>query len=80
MCTAYTALKAVVADIIPEDEAPTSEYQPNEHVQLLFSPLSIVSRMTQSIYYDMYLNKGLLELKRQIADELGVQNPKILPD
>lgn len=73
----YAALKAVVANVIPEREAPYSDYRPDEHVQLLFSPLSIVSRMTQSIYYDMYLNKGLIELKRQIAESLGMK-PRLI--
>ena len=75
--TAYCALKAVIADTIPEIEAPISEYRPDEHVQLLFSSLSIISRMTNSIYYDLYLNKGLLELKRQISEMIGIK-PKLL--
>lgn len=66
----FSALKATVSDVIPEDEAPYSEYDPKEPVDILFSPLSVVSRMTSSIYFEMYINKILINLKRQIKEDL----------
>lgn len=64
-CTVYTALKATVSDVIPQEEAPMTEYD-DIPVDILFSSLSIVSRMTQSVYYDIYINLALVELNRKI--------------
>lgn len=68
ICTAFTALKATISDVIPNEEAPITES--GEQIDQLFSGLSIVSRMTQSIMYDLYLNKGLVNLNRQIKEIL----------
>jgi len=66
--TFFTALKTIVADIIPEGEEPKSEYKPDEPIEAVISPLSIISRMTEDIYLALYLNKGLIELKNQVRD------------
>lgn len=64
--TADTSLKSVVGEIIPNDVAPTSEFHPETPVDLVFSPISIVGRMTQDIFYIMYTNKVLIELKNKV--------------
>jgi hypothetical protein len=38
----------------------------DEHIDGIFSPLSIVSRMTTDSYNMMYTNKLIIELKRKI--------------
>src|SRR5699024_6169665 len=67
----YTALKTVVSDVFPKDEAPYSEYRPDEEIQAVLSPLSVVSRMTVDVFLMLYSNKALIELKRTVADKLN---------
>ncbi|ALN97924.1 RNA-polymerase beta-subunit [Bacillus phage vB_BpuM-BpSp] len=64
--TFYTALKTIVSDVIQKGEEPFSENDPDEIVEAIISPLSIVSRMTLDIYGALYLNKALIHLKREI--------------
>lgn len=66
----YTALKTVVSDVFPEDQSPYSEFRPDEEIEAVLSPLSVVSRMTVDVFLMMYGNKALLELKRNIADKI----------
>ncbi|QXN70107.1 putative RNA polymerase beta subunit [Bacillus phage vB_BspM_Internexus] len=65
--TYYTALKTIVSDVIPKDQEPFSENDPDENIEAIMSPLSIVSRMTVDIYNALYLNKALVHLKREIG-------------
>jgi hypothetical protein len=65
--TYYTALKTIVSDVIQKGEEPFSEHNPDEKIEAIMSPLSIVSRMTVDIYNALYLNKALVHLKEGIG-------------
>lgn len=64
--TYYTALKTIVSDVIQKGEEPFSEYNPEEKIEAIMSPLSIVSRMTVDIYNALYLNKAIMHLKEGV--------------
>ena len=67
-----TALKTICSKVIPNNEAPNSEYRPDEHIDAIFSPLSVISRMTTDVYYKLYTNKILVELKKQCKEIAGL--------
>lgn len=64
----YSAIKTVISDIM--EVSPYSDYRKEEEIEAVFSPLSVVSRMTLDVYMMLLGNKCLVELKRQIADLL----------
>lgn len=64
----YGACKTVIADVTPPEESPYSERNPQEEIEAIFSPLSIVSRMTVDIYMALFTNKALIELKRKVKE------------
>lgn len=66
--TFYGSCKTIISDIMQEGEEPFSEYRPDENIDAVISPLSIISRMTIDIYVSLYLNKLMIELKRQCKD------------
>ncbi|QXN67858.1 hypothetical protein FPHOBKDP_00104 [Listeria phage LPJP1] len=68
--TYYTALKTVISDVFPEGEEPFAESDPEEHIEAVLSPLSVISRMTQDVYLTLYTNKALINLKKQIGEML----------
>jgi DNA-directed RNA polymerase beta subunit len=63
-----TAIKTIVSDVIPSDESPYSERYPDEKIEAIFSPLSVVSRMTTDTYPIMYTNKLIIEMKRKMKE------------
>lgn len=65
-----TALKTVVSDVIESGEEPYSEYKPDEEIEAILSPLSVVSRMTGDLFCILFLNKALLGLKDNISKML----------
>ena len=66
----YTSLKSIISDVIKTGEEPYSEYHPDDNIDAIISPMSIVSRMTEDIYLSLFTNKCLIELKRQLKDDL----------
>ena len=62
------ALKGVISHVIDEGWEPYSEYRPDEEVSTLVAPLAIAARKVPSIFLDMFGNKVLIELKRQLRD------------
>ncbi len=64
--TLESASKTVVSKIIPRGEEPFSEFRPDEPIDVIFSPLSVVSRMTMDIMSLMFAHKVLKELKRTV--------------
>ena len=64
----FTSLKSVICDVIKEDESPYSDFHPEENVNCIFTPLSIVSRMTMDLYFSLFSNKALIELKKQFLE------------
>jgi hypothetical protein len=63
-----TALKGVISNVLDDDEAPYSEYRPDEEIESVLTPTGVFSRMTHDIFYLMFTNKLLVELGKQIAD------------
>ena len=68
----WAALKGVIRNIPPEGEEPYSEYRPNEEISSMFSVDSINYRMVGSILIIGTINKGLIELDRQVKEIMGV--------
>ena len=64
----YTALKSVISTKVPKELAPYSELHKDEKISAIMSYISVNARMTCSIYYALYGNKVLVELKKQISD------------
>lgn len=62
------ALKSIIGDIFEEENAPYSENDEDEKIEALCSPLSIVSRMTLDVYYLLYINKILVNLKKKVRE------------
>lgn len=63
-----TALKGIISRVLDDNQAPYSEYRPDEEISAIMSPTGYYSRKTGSIYYLMYTNKALIELGKQIKD------------
>jgi len=61
-----TALKSIISDVIKQDEYPYAESTPNEPIELILSPLSIISRMTVDIYAQMMVNNAIIGLKEEV--------------
>jgi hypothetical protein len=62
------ALKGTVSEIFDKDSLPTSEYDVEEPIHAVMSPLSVVSRMTMDFYLNLYCNKVLVDLKKKCKD------------
>jgi len=62
--SAQVALKSVISTVIPQDKAPQSSHTDGD-INMVFSPLSVISRMTVDEYLNLYCNKVLVELKRK---------------
>jgi hypothetical protein len=56
------ALKNIIADVFERGDEPFTEYRKDQNVDFLVSPLSVVGRMTADFYFQLYLNKILVEL------------------
>jgi hypothetical protein len=61
--SAQVALKGVISQVLDDDERPLSEHD-DVPVDLVMSPMSVVSRMTVDLFYNLYCNKVLVELNR----------------
>ena len=66
--TLSVALKSIVSEIVPDGEAPYSEFRRDEPVRIVMSPMSVVSRMTQDFFLQAFANKVLVELKERVRD------------
>jgi hypothetical protein len=63
------ALKSIKSHVIDKGYEPYSEFQPDEEISTIISPLSISARKTPSIFYNMFGNKLLIYLKRQLKEK-----------
>lgn len=70
--TFFSSCKTIVAEVIEEGKEPYSEFRPDENVDSILTPMSLVSRMLQDVALLGWSNKVLIELKRQIKDDLGL--------
>lgn len=66
--TYSTALKGVVSKVLDQDEAPLSDYRPEEPIEAILTPTGIISRMTSDIYSMVFSNKVLVEIGKQIRE------------
>jgi hypothetical protein len=63
-----TALKSIIGEIIPEGKEPVSEHRPEELIEAVMSPVSVLNRKTPDFFYRGFLQKVLMELKFKIGD------------
>jgi len=66
--TMQSACKTIISKTFPSNKEPYSEYNKDEKIDVIFSPLSIVSRMTIDLLNLLFTGKVLIELKKQIKD------------
>ena len=76
--TFYTAVKSVIQQVVPEEDAPYSEHRPTEKIQAVMAPVSYFNRMVGSVMINLYGNKVMVELKRKVGEVYGIDvvNPK----
>lgn len=67
--TNYCALKGVTSHVMPEGMEPWSEFRPDEPIDALEAPLSILARKTPSIFINLFGNKVLIETKRKLMED-----------
>ena len=70
--TFFSACKTIIAEVLEEGKEPYSDYHKEQPIDAILTPMSMVSRMLQDIPLLGFSNKVLLELKRQILDEMGL--------
>lgn len=68
----YSALKGVSKGIIPKGLEPTSEFNPQEKINILLAVQSVNGRMVCSIILNVTINKFLIELDRENKKTLGI--------
>ena len=66
--TAEFALKGINSQVIAEGLEPYSEYRPDEEIGLIIAPHSPMARKTTGIFKTMFINKLLIEKKRQLTE------------
>ena len=64
----FSPLKNVIGEIIPAGYEPHSEYRPDEHIETVISPSSILARMVGSVYPTIFGNKIIVGLKHSLYD------------
>lgn len=67
------ANKGILKDIIPADQAPYTEFRPNEEISGFANVSSFNNRMVSSPLKIGALNKLLIELDRSCKDILGIE-------
>ena len=69
----FSACKAIISEVIADDEAPTSEYRSENVVEAVLSPMSLIARNVPDLPLLGFSNKVILELKFQCLEELGIK-------
>ena len=64
----FSPLKNIVSEVIPAGYEPFSEFRPEESVDSIISPSSILNRMVSSVLPTLFGNKLIIELKRQLKE------------
>lgn len=64
----FGPLKDVVSEVIPLGYEPRSEFRPEETVDTIIGPSSILNRMVISVTITALGNKCIIELKRSLED------------
>jgi DNA-directed RNA polymerase beta subunit len=63
-----TALKGVISNVLDDEQAPYSEFRPEEEIESILTPTGVFSRMTHDIFYLLFTNKLLVELGKKIGE------------
>lgn len=66
--TFYSALKAIVGEVVEEGLEPFSEFRPDEEISAFLGPSAVLARMVPSVMLVMFGNKVLIELKNKLKD------------
>jgi hypothetical protein len=69
----FAANKAVIKNVIPDKDAPYTDFRPNEKINAFVSQVSIDKRLVNSIPINGALNTLMIELDRNVRDILGIQ-------
>lgn len=69
--TFFTALKGIVSDIIPEEEAAYTESNPDRKIQACLSCIGVYKRMCLDVCKVGMLTKILVEKKRLLKEQYG---------
>ena len=64
----FSPLKNVVGEVVPKGYEPRSELRPEEPIDTMISPSSILARMVSSVTPTIFGNKCIVELKRSLSD------------
>lgn len=70
--TFFGSCKTIIGETIPAEKAPYSDYRKDEQIDAILTPMSIISRMVSDLFLMGYSNKVLLELKRQVFEDLDL--------
>ena len=60
--------KGIVSHVFEEGLEPYSEYRPDEPIDTIVAPLAVSARKVPAIFYTIFTNKLLIELKRQLEE------------
>jgi len=77
--TLQAANKGVVKTIFPKGDEPYTKFRPNEPIHAIASSRSFNARMVTSPIISGAINKGLIELDRQVKEIMGI-TPKSLEE
>ena len=66
--TAEFALKGINSQVFPEGMEPYSEFRPDEPIEFVLAPHSPLARKTSGVFKTMFVNKLLIEKKRQLME------------
>lgn len=70
--TYFSANKAIIKNILPDNKAPYTNFRPNEPLDAFLSQTSVDKRMVSSLIVQGSINKLLVELDRSCKDILGI--------
>lgn len=70
---AQSAAKGVNKEIYPRGKEPRSEYRPDEPINSVYAIGSFNARMIDSVLLSGAINKGLIELDRQVKEIMGLE-------
>ena len=70
--TSFAANKCITKDIIPDKDAPYTEFRPKEQVSAMLGVAGINGRMVTSILRIGSLQKLMIELDRHVKDMMGI--------
>lgn len=64
----FSPLKNVCSEVIPLGYEPFSDFRPDESVDTIINPSSILNRMVSSVLPTIFGNKCIIELKRRLQE------------